>query len=71
MWPAIRFARRTDAPQIAYLVEYSTDLAAWTAGSVFVATEPSGEAGSEVAIYRAASPLAGASVFLRVRASAQ
>lgn len=69
MWPTIRFTRRTDAPQITYVIEYSTDLAAWTVGGTLVATESSGEAGSELAIYRAGIPLAGASVFLRVRAT--
>ena len=73
MWPTIRFARRTDAPMISYSVEYSTNLTAWISGGALVGTESSGEAGSEVAIFRAGVPLTGnnssRTVFLRVRAT--
>ncbi len=69
-WPTVRFARRTDAPQISYFVESSTDLSSWAADGVLVATESSGEAGSELAIYRAGKSLSGnGKVFLRVRAT--
>ncbi len=74
-WPTIRFARRTDAPQITYVIEYSTDLSAWTIGGTLVGTESSGEAGSELAIFRAGIPLTGngasPKVFLRARATMQ
>ncbi len=74
MWPTIRFARRTDAPTITYVVEYSADLTAWTAGGTLVGTESSGEAGSEIATFRAGAPLTGSGasgrIYLRVRASA-
>ena len=73
MWPTIRFARRTDAPMISYVVEFSTNLTAWTAGGMLVGTESSGEAGSEIAVFRAGVPLTGnnssRTVFLRVRAT--
>jgi endonuclease I len=73
MWPTIQFARRTDSPSLTYVVEWSTNLTAWTAGGVLVGTEASGEAGSEIAIYRAGIPLTGngssTSVYLRARAT--
>ena len=73
LWPTVRFARRTDAPAITYVVEYSTGLTAWTAGGTLVGTESSGQVGSEIATYRAAFPLTGngasPTVFLRVRAT--
>lgn len=73
MWPTIRFARRTDAPNVTYVVEYSTNLTSWTAGGTLVGTESSGEAGSEIAVFRAAVPLTGnnssRTVFLRVHAT--
>jgi endonuclease I len=68
-WPAIRFLRRTDSPQITYTVESSTDLVNWSTGSVFVSASPSDNAGSEVAVFRATTPLGNSPVFLRVRAS--
>ena len=69
MWPAIRFARRTDAPQITYTVEHSANLSSWSTGAIFVGTEPTAEEGSEFAIYRAPVPLGESNVFLRVRAT--
>ena len=71
MWPTIRFTRRTDAPQIAYIVEHSTSLGSWNTGSVFISSQPSGEAGSELATFRASVPLTGntPAVFMRVRAT--
>ncbi|MEK0448076.1 MAG: hypothetical protein RL088_344 [Verrucomicrobiota bacterium] len=72
-WPTIRFARRTDSPSIAYVVEYSTDLSGWQNDAVFIGAEPGSNAGSEIATFRARIPLTGSGsgprVFLRVRAS--
>lgn len=72
-WPTIRFARRTDSPSIAYVVEYSNDLSVWQNDAVFIGVEPGSNAGSEIATFRARIPLTGSGsgprVFLRVRAS--
>ncbi len=69
-YPTISFVRRTDAPNLDYFVETSTDLTAWNNQVEEVSATPL-TATTEQVVYRGLSPLSGTGavtpVFLHVR----
>ena len=73
-YPILTFNRRTDAPNLTYSVEISSDLKNWTNDVEQISATPGPGANMEMVIYRSFSPLSGngadTPVFLRVRVSA-
>jgi hypothetical protein len=72
-YPTIAFDRRTDAPNLIYSVEISSDLVNWTNNVEQISAVPDSAPNMEEVVYRGLSPLTGngavAPIFLRVRVS--
>jgi hypothetical protein len=72
-YATISFRRRTDAPNLIYTPESSTDFFNWDNGLEHISSVPGPGAATETVVYRALAPMTGngaaAHVFLRVRVS--
>ena len=70
-YPTITFLRRTDAPNLTYFVENSSDLANWMNNVEQISDTPGPGANMETVVYRGLSPIEGngavTPMFLRVR----
>lgn len=74
-YPIIAFDRRTDAPNLIYAVEISTDLVNWTNDVEEISAVPDVMPNMEEVVYRGLTPLSGngavTPVFLRVRVTSE
>ena len=74
-YPVIAFDRRTDAPNLIYAVEISTDLANWTNNVEQISATPDVAPNMEEVVYRGLTPLSGngalSPIFLRVRVTGE
>ncbi|MGZ5552748.1 MAG: hypothetical protein ACXWHF_03830, partial [Chthoniobacterales bacterium] len=70
-YPTITFQRRTDAPNLTYFVENSSDFVSWMNNVEQISDTPGTAANMETVVYRGLSPISGngavSPVFLRVR----
>jgi hypothetical protein len=74
-YPTIAFDRRTDAPNLLYAVEISSDLVNWTNDVEQISATPDVMPNMEEVVYRGLTPLTGngavSPVFLRVRVTSE
>jgi hypothetical protein len=74
-YPTIMFNRRTDAPDLTYSVETSTDLTNWTNDAEQISASPTADPNIEQVVYRGLNPLRGLNsvtpFFMRVRVTAE
>ena len=74
-YPTIAFDRRTDAPNLVYSVEISSDLVNWTNDVEQISATPDVAPNMEQVVYRGLTPLSGngavTPIFLRVRVTSE